>query len=83
MTAIRQRLLEVAATKRGRHGKALMHVGSVCPECFGPLASFSAAQPALFVGCGYGAVKETVWEMCPDCLWSIERSVTEVNPRRF
>jgi hypothetical protein len=41
-----------------------------------------SAQLVLFRHGGYGAPRQTTHEVCPECFWSIERQVIEVNPRK-
>lgn len=54
---------------------------SLCPVCGRELLVWSWRQPALFVGCGYGAHLETQRRVCTGCGWAMTASEQEVSPR--
>ena len=78
-------LFDVAPVKRrrwtGNRLPVLFEPG--CPLGHGPLVSIVSAQLVLFRHGGYGAPRQTTHEVCPECFWSIERQVIEVNPRHL
>lgn len=84
MTRSQARLLEVEADERPRWTGNVLPVRFEpgCPLGCGPLLRIVSAQLVLFIHGGYGAPRQTTHEVCPECFWSIERQVIEVNPRK-
>lgn len=54
-----------------------------CPSCRGKLEETTTWQPALFIGCDYGAAMATTVRRCHGCGWWIATGQATVNPRVF
>lgn len=51
----------------------------VCPDCGSTLDVEIVEEPTLFIGCGYGATRQTVVRYCR-CRWELVASRGEVWP---
>jgi predicted RNA-binding Zn-ribbon protein involved in translation (DUF1610 family) len=77
-------LLDLGPTERQPiTAAALVCLPPRCPSCGGELTTITSWQPALFIGCDYGAASESTIKRCFSCGWWIATGQVPVNPRVF